>query len=136
MRFDWGEFNTLAGELLETASISSVPEATVRAALGRTCYAVFGIARDVLEARGVEIPDKKAHATVRRVLGTSNEEIEQSIGLTLNDLFRLRVMADYDASPGVPLTIEVAQQAYLVGTSAVTMLKSIDEERDEPGDPR
>jgi hypothetical protein len=82
----------------------------------------------------LEIPDKSAHATVRRLLATSEGAVGRGIGMPLNDLFRLRVMADYDASPGVPLTLEVAQQAHLVGKSAVAVLKSIADELDQPQD--
>jgi uncharacterized protein (UPF0332 family) len=133
MSFDWGDFSTLSGELLETCEQSVVPKAAIRAALGRTYYALFNVARGLLEARGHDIPRKSAHATVRRVLGESDDARERNLSLTLADLFRLRAMADYDPSPAVPLTLEMARHAYLVGESALKTLRAMAaEESTEP----
>ena len=136
MSFDWEDFTTLAGELLETADSSEVPDAAIRAAVGRTYYALFGLATDMLKARKEEIPRQSAHATVRRLLGESANPIERNIGVTLVELFRYRVMADYELAPSVPLTLELAKHCQLVGRSAVAALQAMtDEASGEPDQP-
>jgi hypothetical protein len=92
---------------------------------------------DMLKSRDMEIPRHSAHATVRRLLGESDNPIERNIGMALVELFRYRVMADYELSSSVPLTLALAEHCQLVGGSALTALQTLtDETPGEPGQPQ
>jgi len=123
MSFGWQDFETLAREVLDGVDESTVPEAAVRTALGRSYYAVFGVARDMLRARGVNLRRESEHAGVRRALSNSADVVEQQTGAALAELFRWRAIADYDARPALPLTRELAEHAYLVSRSSLSALR-------------
>lgn len=124
MSFSWEDFAVLAGELLEASDRSQVPQAAIRTSLGRSYYALFGVARDLLRERGCSIRRESEHAGVRRALSESSDEIERHVGAALVELFRWRATADYNAAPGVPLTRELAEHACSVSRSAIEALQA------------
>lgn len=135
MRFAWGDFSTLARELLEVSKESEVPEAAIRGALGRSYYAVFGVAREAARDRDIVIPQHSAHASLRRALATSSDPQDRMIARALSRLFRLRLEADYYATPGLPLTRELAEAAAEVADNALAILAQPIDEPETPEEP-
>jgi uncharacterized protein (UPF0332 family) len=90
--FDWGDYLVLARELSERKD-----EASLRSAISRAYYAVFGSARARIEpddASPIAAPDD--HRAVWRSYQDSDEDIRYYIGLDGNRLRRARNAADYD----------------------------------------
>ena len=135
MSFAWGDFSTLARELIDNSGESEVPEAAIRASLGRSYYAVFGVARNMVREDGETVARHSAHASLRRILAESTDARRRRAARALSRLFRLRIEADYYASPGIPLTRELAEEACLVAEAALQTLRLPDEPDPQQGRP-
>ena len=131
MSFGWGQVADLARELIDTHGESAVPQAALRAAVSRSYYAVYCTARDRLTAQGVEVPRKKAHATVFRQYGDSPDPRDKEIGASLSRLLKQRLVADYDLSPPKPVDANLAEFCHLMAVQTLELLA----DRAEDGNP-
>jgi len=84
MPFDPKEFFAVAQHVAEAAT-----DATLRSAINRAYYSVFLVARDRLRVDGT------SHGSVI----TATREAHRAAGEQLGELFRLRVIADYNLDP-------------------------------------
>jgi uncharacterized protein (UPF0332 family) len=94
MAFQWADFLTVA-----TSLRSAGDDASLRAAVSRAYYAVFGETREFLELeRGRPFPDDSVHKAVSDCLDASGVAARQVFGSNLRQLKTQRVRADYKAN--------------------------------------
>ncbi len=92
MAFDWAEFLTLAKELAQRSD-----EASLRSAVSRAYYAVFGKARALLKAEGVSLVSNATdHARVWEAFRSSTDDARYYIGVDGMALRNSRNRADYN----------------------------------------
>lgn len=93
--FDWRRYLDLADDLLARFPDD---EAAQRAARSRAYYAVLGVARDHLGARGVPIVQTgRAHQQVWATFAQAPRRVQRRIAQNGYRFKRCREMADYDA---------------------------------------
>jgi uncharacterized protein (UPF0332 family) len=96
------EFLAVAKGLLATGT-----EGAWRSAVSRAYYAVFHVARELLENLGFAVPRAdRAHSHLWLRLSNCGEPHLQDSGRELNDLRRERNRADYDVN--IPLSTSTA----------------------------
>ncbi len=117
------DFLTLAVSLAAEST-----EAAWRTAVSRAYYAVFHVARLLLQDLGFAIPRAdRAHAYLTlRLQNCGNPQVGQA-GTDLEDLRRLRNRADYDLHYPLPQKVAAAQ-----AVAAGPILRSLDAARTQP----
>jgi uncharacterized protein (UPF0332 family) len=94
MSFDWKDYVYLAEELLSRSK-----ESCLRSSISRAYYGVFCISRDKAGLKSYRPRpkiDPGVHAKVISTYKTSMDKDKKLIGLTLDELRRLRNKADYN----------------------------------------
>ena len=87
MSFDWMEYVYLAEQLLNQTS-----ESCFRCSINRAYYGVFCLARD---AKGYQNISSGVHTIVVNAYKNSTDKNEGMIGITLENLKKQRIGADY-----------------------------------------
>lgn len=119
MAFTWADYLTVA-----TTLNAAGDEASLRAAVSRAYYAVFGEARDFLEAeRGKPFPDDSVHKSVSDCLDASGVTARQLFGSNLRQLKSQRVRADYKAKQ--PVDARYSAKALADASQLLTDLAAI-----------
>ncbi|MGH8060007.1 MAG: hypothetical protein ACREOH_22690 [Candidatus Entotheonellia bacterium] len=122
MSFDWGQYLTLAQELVGQDVRSAGQEARQRAAISRAYYAVFCQARNYLrDQQGRQTPvGGQVHAYVRQQFRDSPNPEHNHIGHHLNRLRIDRNKVDYeDTIAGLQL---MAQADLLPAAQVLSLL--------------
>jgi hypothetical protein len=117
------EFLALAREI-----IAGNTERHWRGVAGRAYYALMLECREALFRWGFTIPPRENVHTFARLRFTFAADADvKKIGKPLEDLGRLRNLADYTLSPGAPFADAIeAQQAIQKPTDAIALLDAID----------
>ena len=98
MNFEWELYICLACKLTNTLESSLLYKASLRSAISRSYYGVYGVATTyLLEEKHIpEIPRKDPHRFVRDQFQSSPDRKEVQIGENMSRLWRGRQNADYD----------------------------------------
>lgn len=124
MTFVWRSYLQLAEELLDCRRASAVPQACVRSSISRAYYAVFCTARNVLFARGENVPRKDTHKSVRRRYDIGDKR-EKKIADSLRRLWSHRKDADYEDVPKPAINANTAKLALAMAKKALSQLESL-----------
>jgi hypothetical protein len=103
-------------------------EAHWRSSVGRAYYALLHEVLDTLRRWGFSLPPRdKVHAFARLKLVYATDPDLKRIGLTLEDLSRLRNAADYQLSlPGPFVSTRIAVHALADAEAAVALLDALE----------
>ena len=113
MSFNWLEYQEISDDILASAKTSPFVEACYRAAISRSYYAVFNIAKKfVVRNYNSKLQSIRTHyKTMKKSIGSheihiqvfeqSTDRTEKKIGTELKRLKNMRVQADYEASPNI-----------------------------------
>lgn len=97
MNFDWELYICLACKLIKSSSSSHLYEASLRSAMSRSYYGVYGVATSYLLDKGIPyIPSEYPHQFVREQFQSSSNRKEIQIGEYMVRLWRGRKSADYE----------------------------------------
>lgn len=98
VRFDWGQYITLARELSCCSQSDPLIEAKHRSSISRAYYSVFVPAYNYLRRKQRKYPpkDKGTHKFVIDEFKNSTDQTQQLIGIQLNQLRECRNNADYE----------------------------------------
>lgn len=97
MNFDWKLYICLACKLTKSPEASLLYEASLRSAISRSYYGVYGVATTyLLEEKNIPaIPRQDPHRFVRDQFQSSPDRKEVQIGENMTRLWRGRQNADY-----------------------------------------
>jgi len=103
MNFNWELYICLACKLIKTPGSSHLHEASLRTAISRTYYGVYGVATTyLLEKKNTPyIPRENPHGYVREQFKNSTNRKEVQVGENMSRLWRGRQNADYADNFGV-----------------------------------
>lgn len=119
MAFTWADYLTVA-----TTLNAAGDEASLRAAVSRAYYAVFGETREFLETeRGKPFPEDSVHKSVSDCLDASGVPARQVFGSLLRQLKTQRVRADYKAN--LPVDAKYSAKALADASQLLTDLAAI-----------
>lgn len=98
MNFEWKLYICLACKLTNTSEMSPLYEASLRSAISRSYYGVYGVATTyLLEEKNIpSLPRENPHGFVREQFKSSTDRREVQIGENMSRLWRGRQNADYD----------------------------------------
>lgn len=98
MNFNWELYICLACKLTKSDEASPLYEASLRTAISRSYYGVYGVATTyLLDAKNIpDIPRKDSHKYVREQFRCSTDRREVLIGENMSRLWKGRQNADYD----------------------------------------
>ncbi len=112
MSFNWGDYVSLAEDLLMRTE-----ESALRSAISRAYYGAFGIARN----RKLQRITGNVHAQVINAYRRSGDANERAIGMILDILRRSRNEADYDADEVISKAL--AERAVIRAKEILARLK-------------
>jgi uncharacterized protein (UPF0332 family) len=97
MNFEWEQYICLACKLIRSPKFALFYDASLRTAMSRSYYGVFGVASTYLLDHGVpSLPKIDPHRFVREEFKKSSNLTEIQIGERMGRLWRGRKDADYD----------------------------------------
>jgi uncharacterized protein (UPF0332 family) len=107
MPFDYGEFLTLAKEMIEGERRDE--PAHIRTACGRAYYAVYGLLRSKLIALDDLFAGRSYHRQLHQACAETNDKTIRKLAKPLETLFDIRSDADYE--PEADIRMEDAEAA-------------------------
>lgn len=122
MSFNWKLYVDLADELIKQKT-PTLENAYLRSAISRSYYGIFGIAKNILISRGVNIERTDTHTFVRKKYQNSPQISEKAIGGNLNRLRIERNKADYENTGIFDATR--AETAYTIATRTIELLDEL-----------
>lgn len=97
MNFQWEQYICLACKLIRSSESSLLYDASLRSAISRAYYGVYGVASTYLLDKGIPyFPTENPHQYVREKFKSSDDRRERQIGEQIGRLWRGRKSADYD----------------------------------------
>ena len=99
-------------------------EHDLRTAVGRSYYAVFGVVRELVASKGIELPGRSEHNFLYELLKAQTEPKLKELGHDLRRLFTKRVTADYDF--GATVTEDDAADAYELARDILADVQAIE----------
>lgn len=126
MKFEWEQYICLACKLIKSGQFTLFYKASLRSAISRSYYGVYGVAATYLleyHADVPSIPDKDPHRFVRDKFQSSSNMGESKVGENMRRLWRGRKDSDYDDNFDVDQNN--AEKNLLIAINTITDLKEL-----------
>ncbi len=118
MNFDWEEYFKLAEELAKGQT-----EAKARSSISRAYYAIFNIAKQIIEEKDpfIKVPTINVHGWLISYLKSPRDRFSYQLSQDIRILRDSRNDADYDSSP---ISFKKANQSLELARSMIEKLKN------------